>query len=225
MTATVVEVEIPSDEFALSQSLSTRADLTFEIERVVAHDDDQVMPFVWVSSEESSRDELESALDEDPSVKDIELLTDLEDEWLYRMEWVDQIDTLIQILVKEDGTILAAMGDDHSWNLRIVFPEREALSRTYEYCESKGLTLDILNIYKLEEGRKGRFGLTEHQQDTLTLAYERGYYHVPRDVTADDLADELEISHQAVSERLRRAHGSLVENAIILGEGANTDEK
>ncbi|SIQ99481.1 hypothetical protein SAMN05421858_1063 [Haladaptatus litoreus] len=222
MTATVVEVEIPPDEFALHQSLAALENLNFEIERVVAHDEDQVMPFVWISSEKSSHEEIEAALEDDPTVEDIELLTDLDDEWLYRMGWVDQIDALIQILVKEDGTILAAMGNDDCWNLRIVFPERDSLSRTYDYCENHGLTLDVLNIYQLEEGRKGRFGLTEDQQDTLTLAYEHGYYQVPRKATADDLSEELGISHQAVSERLRRGHGSLVENALILGEGADS---
>ncbi|GAA0202123.1 helix-turn-helix domain-containing protein [Haladaptatus pallidirubidus] len=224
MTATVVEVEIPPDEFALSQSLAALEDLSFEIERVVAHDDDEVMPFVWISSEKSSREDIETALAEDPSVKDIELLANLEDEWLYQMGWVDQIGALIQILVKEDGTILAAMGNHSCWNLRIVFPEREALSRTYDYCENHGLTLDVLNIYRLDEGRRGRFGLTEDQQDTLTLAYDHGYYQVPRKATADDLAEELGISHQAISERLRRGHGSLVENALILGEGAGSSK-
>ncbi|WP_458187361.1 bacterio-opsin activator domain-containing protein [Haladaptatus sp. NG-WS-4] len=221
MTATVVEVEIPSDEFALSRALSTLGGLAFEIERVVAHGDDHVMPFVWVTCDGGSREDIESALADDPTVEDVELLTEMEDEWLYRMEWVDQIDTLIQILINEEGTILAAMGDGHSWNFRIVFPERESLSRTYEYCESEGMTLDVLNIYRLEEGRRGRFGLTEDQQDMLTLAFEHGYYDVPREATAGDLADQLEISHQAVSERLRRGHESLVENALILGEGAD----
>ncbi|WP_227380798.1 bacterio-opsin activator domain-containing protein [Haladaptatus halobius] len=225
MVATVAEVEIPATEFALSQSFSSLSELACEIERVVAHDDDRLMPFVWVSGDEHTREEVETTLEDDSSVESIELLADLEDEWLYQMEWIDQIETLVQIIVTEDGTILAAMGDGRDWNLRIIFPDREGLSRTYEYCEKNGLSLDILNIYQLEDGRKGRFGLTDDQQDTLTLAYDAGYYQVPRNATADDLADELDISHQAVSERLRRGHGSLVKNALILGQGADDPDK
>jgi predicted DNA binding protein len=46
--------------------------------------------------------------------------------------------------------------------------------------------------------------LTARQRETLRLAHERGYFEIPREVTLDDLADELGVSNQAVSERLRR---------------------
>lgn len=220
MTATVVEVEIPAPEFALSESLSTIDELSCEIERVVAHDDDRLMPFIWITADES-RDAVESTLADDPTTEEIELLADLGDEWLYQMEWISKVELLVRVLVEEDGTILAAMGNENAWNLRIVFPERDALSRTYSYCREREMTFNVINIYQLEDGRKGRFGLSDEQQDTLTLAYDHGYYQIPRKAGATDLGEELDISHQAVSERLRRGHESLVENALIFGEGAD----
>ena len=33
----------------------------------------------------------------------------------------------------------------------------------------------------------------------------------------DDLADELDVSHQALSERLHRGHKTLIQNALIVG--------
>jgi len=36
------------------------------------------------------------------------------------------------------------------------------------------------------------------------LAYERGYFNLPRDVTMEELGEELGISQQAVASRLRR---------------------
>lgn len=224
MVATVAEIEIPANEFALSHSLSMLTGLKCEVERVVAHDGDGIVPFVWISGVKN-RDTVESTLADDPSTTEVELLSDLDDEWLYQMEWVSQIKMLVQVLVEEKGTIMAAAGNEQNWNLRAIFPNRDSLSRTYEYCEENGLTFDLLNIYHLEDGRKGRFGLTEEQQTTLTVAHERGYYQVPRGATAEDLAEELEISHQAVSERLRRGHGSLVENTLILGQGADNPDK
>ncbi|WP_227377378.1 helix-turn-helix domain-containing protein [Haladaptatus halobius] len=223
MTGTVVEVEVPANEFALSQTLSDVEGSELEIERVVAHDSAMMMPFVWVSGGE--REEIETAFSEDPSVNQFELLASPNDEWFYRMEWVDQIETLVQILIEEEGTVLAATGNSDHWNLRILFPDRDSLSRTYEYCEENGLSLEILNIYQLEEGRQGRFGLTEEQQDALTLAYDEGYYDIPRNLDAGDLADELGITHQAVSERLRRAHENLVKNTLIIGRGPDEVKK
>ncbi|WP_458209330.1 helix-turn-helix domain-containing protein [Haladaptatus sp. NG-SE-30] len=222
MSGTVVELEMPAEEFALKQTLSSVEGVKFEIERVVAHSRGRVMPFVWVSN--GDREGIQTALEDDPSIDEIELLADLEDEWLYRMEWVDQIETLVQILIEEEGTVLAASGNKGSWNLRILFAERDSVSRTYEYCEESGLSLNILNIYQIEEGRKGRFGLTDDQQDVLTAAYDNGYYEIPREKDAGDLADELGITHQAVSERLRRAHENLVKNAIIIGRGAENED-
>lgn len=43
-----------------------------------------------------------------------------------------------------------------------------------------------------------------------------GYYDIPRGCTTKELADELGISDQAVTERLRRAIGSLVRHTLAL---------
>ncbi|WP_423745548.1 bacterio-opsin activator domain-containing protein (plasmid) [Haladaptatus sp. SPP-AMP-3] len=219
MVGTVVEVEIPADEFALWETLTEHEDIEFEIERVVAHEDDRVMPFVWVSG---GGEGTKSILEDDTSVENLTLLADLEDEQLYQMEWTDHIQTLVHILVDEEATVLSASGNSAHWHLRILFPDRDALSDTYEYCRENDLSLDIRNIYQLEEGRKGRFGLTDDQQDTLTLAFQEGYYDIPRKASAENLADDLDVSHQAVSERLRRGHRSLVKNTLIIGR--DTDE-
>ncbi|MCO8244248.1 MULTISPECIES: bacterio-opsin activator domain-containing protein [unclassified Haladaptatus] len=218
MVGTVVEVEIPADEFALWETLMEHENIEFEIERVVAHESKRVMPFVWASGGEG---DMESILEEDTSVENLQLLADLDEEQLYQMEWTDRIQTLIHILVDEEATVLSASGNSNHWHLRILFPDRDALSDTYDYCRENDLTLDIRNIYELEQGRKGRFGLTDEQQDTLTLAFERGYYDIPREASAENLAGDLDVSHQAISERLRRGHRSLVKNTLIIGRNAD----
>ena len=197
--------------------------IDFEIERAVAHDVDRVMPFVWVQSDEIDREEFESVLGDDPSLEQFELIADLDDEWLYRMEWIAEIQTLIHILVEEQGTILAAVGTQEGWNLRILFADRDSLSRTFDYCETHGLTLNVITIYQFEEGREGRLGLTEEQQDTLIFAFEAGYFNIPRETNSEKLAADLDISHQAVSERLRRGYSNLIKNTLIIGEGAGKE--
>ncbi|PSQ64682.1 MAG: hypothetical protein BRD24_09910, partial [Halobacteriales archaeon SW_9_67_24] len=52
------------------------------------------------------------------------------------------------------------------------------------------------------------------QQEALVLALERGYFDVPRDVSADDLGEELNISGQAFSRRLQRGHRSILTNLL-----------
>lgn len=227
--ATVAELTVPAPDFALGDTIAALDDVVFEIERIVAHDPERLMPFVWVSG--SERDVLERALRDDSSVAAFDLLADVGDgdtggdgdedegEYLYRMEWGERIEGLVHLLTEENATILAAATANEQWTLRLLVPERAALARTHDVCEQAGLTMDVTRIYALDDGRQGRFGLTDGQREALELAFEHGYYEVPRDVMAKEFAEELGISHQALSERLRRAHGNLVENAVILGSG------
>lgn len=43
---------------------------------------------------------------------------------------------------------------------------------------------------------------------------KQGYYEVPRSVSMTELANILDISYQALSERLRRAHANLIDRMI-----------
>ena len=215
--STIANIGLPADEFALYESLVAVPDLELDVERVVAHDDERVMPFIWVSSDRM--DDVARAFENDPSIENVELLSDLGEERLYRMDWTAQIAVVVQILVEADATVLDAFGTDSRWKFRILFPDREALSATHEFCEENGLTIDIQNIYEMDADRHGRFGLSEAQHETLIAAFEHGHYEVPRDISLDDLATELDISHQALSERFRRAYSTLIENTLIVGVG------
>jgi len=69
----------------------------------------------------------------------------------------------------------------------------------------------------MEKNRSGRFGLTEQQYEAITAALEHGYYEIPRDASAEDLAGEIGISRQAFAERLRRGHRTLANDALTIG--------
>lgn len=64
-----------------------------------------------------------------------------------------------------------------------------------------------------------RSKLTDKQREALLTAFKRGYHEIPRDTTSSDLADELGISHQALSERFRRAYRHLVESELATDTG------
>lgn len=49
-----------------------------------------------------------------------------------------------------------------------------------------------------------KWDLTPAQEEALRTAYEMNYLSVPREVTAEDVAGELDISKSALLERLRR---------------------
>ena len=53
--------------------------------------------------------------------------------------------------------------------------------------------------------------LTDDQLAVLETAYNEGYFDIPRETSATDLADELDIAQSTVSERLRTAERTLLE--------------
>ena len=79
-------------------------------------------------------------------------------------------------------------------------------------------TLDVASIYGLEEFKEAQHNLTERQYHALTTAVEQGYYDVPREINAKELADELDISHQALSERFRQGTKNLIKSALLVDE-------
>ena len=215
--STIAEISLPAAEFALDATLETLPDVKFEVERMVANQDDRVMPFVWATGEHTDHDELDDALADDPSVENVTHLASFEDEWFYRMDWVADIQVVLHVLLDQNATILNADGHDDEWQFRILFPDRDSLSSTYDYCVEQDLTLTVERIHELDGEHRDQYGLTETQHETLIAAVEAGYFDIPQQSTLDDLAADLDITHQALSERLHRGHKTLIENALIVG--------
>lgn len=211
--STIVEATIPAEEFALQRTLEAGTGVEFEVVRVVEDGTDRVMPFLWASADEM--DELPDLLEADPSTRNVETLTELDDELLVRMEWIAHIRVILYIMLEEDASILSAYGKGREWQFRILFPEHDSVSTTHDFCAEYDIDLTFEGIYELSESlRRGKYGLTEDQYETLLSAYEAGYYEIPRDTSLTDLAEDREISHQALSERIRRGHGELIETAL-----------
>lgn len=212
MDGVIAEFLISPEDFALEETLETVEEDGIEIERVAAHEE-SISPFVWIRTTE--RGVVEEALDHDPTVEEYRFLAILDGELLYEMDWTDRIDVLAEVL-DENGVLLDAGGTEDGWRLRVLFPERDALSRTYDRCRDRGIDPTVERIYEVGDSEASA-GLTEAQLETIREAFERGYYEIPREVSLEELADELDISHQALSERLRRAHQMIVRDVLLAG--------
>lgn len=213
--STVVEATVPAEQFALYETLQQYPNAEFDILRLVTDGTDRALPFVWATGADLLG--LPDALESDPSTEAVDIVADLEDEYLFRMEWIGHIRMIAHLLVEEDASIMDATGRNGSWRFRMLYPERDSVSRTDEFCEDYGIDIEFRRIYQLSDShRQGQFGLSESQYETLSKAYRDGFYQVPRSVTLEELADQLGVSHQALSERMRRGHGTLIENALRL---------
>lgn len=212
---TLVTGTVPASELGLAHTMESFPDLLFEIEQVVTSGDEALMPLLWVRG--PSREQVEETLTEDPTVDEVELVGDFEDEWLFRIEWIDRVNLLVKMLTNSEATVLDAIGRDGQWQLRMLYPDRALFSQTHAFCEAHGLTFNIETIRELEGGPAGRYGLTNKQYQVLTEAVEQGYFEIPRGVTLKELAEELDTTHQAASELLRRATNTLLKDTFFTG--------
>lgn len=210
--ASIVEFRLPIEQFALAETFKAVSDLRIEIEQFTAQNDVSAMPFAWVSTEEFGA--FEDAAADDPSVDSVSMLADCEDDRLYRMNWATNAEIVIQILLTKGGAITTAGTNGEAWEFQMMCPEHYSISDIYELCEENGLSLTVDAIYELGGNGGSVYGLTDTQHTLLLTAMERGYYDIPRSISLSDLGSELGVSHQALSERLRRGHRQLIKRTI-----------
>lgn len=210
---TIVDATMPADQFALADTFSALPEVECETVQLVAKEDGCVVPFLWISAPDM--DELHETLEADSSTSEVERLLEQDDRSLYHVSWQARIRVVIYLLGIEDGTLLDARGENGRWELRVLFPSHDSVSATYDVCQDHGVDLTIHRVKGVVESMdRGGNELTDKQYEALAAGIESDYYHVPRGRSLEELANELDISHQALSERLRRGHRTLIQQTL-----------
>ncbi len=211
--STIVEASVPAAQFALDETARRVPDATFETVRVATDAGDGVMPLLWGTGAEEP--EITAALEADDSTEAVRVRTRLHEASLYQVAWTTRVRVVTNLLAADRGAILGARASDGAWTFRVFFEERDGVAAIVEECDRYDVDLRIERICPLTQSSlAGRSDLTEEQFRTVETALERGYYEVPRRTTLTELSAELGVSHQALSERLRRGHRRLVESAL-----------
>ncbi|NKE37042.1 bacterio-opsin activator [Natronococcus sp. JC468] len=204
----IVNLEISGEGTGLAELVDAVPSLTCEAETAVVSNGRDL----WLSG--ASNDEIEAGLAEASAVEEYALINGSDGEWLYNVEFADETIDVFELVLEEGGTILDASAPDGSWVLNIRVQERNDASSIYEALEDRELSPTIIRLFDTTDESHSQAGLTERQYDTLVAAVDHGYFDIPREVSMQELAEELDISHQALSERLRRAYRSLVTSEL-----------
>lgn len=219
----LAEFIIPADQFVLADTLTTIPEMRIEIKRVVGNES-HVTPYFWAFGEDF--DTFEQALRDDEMVREVLTLEEQqeqsghdeeEEERFYRVTWEMSVPNLITAVSDAKATVLEAVSADGGrWEVKILFPSREALSEFREYCLEHDFSFQPRRVYQPENPEEqAEYGVTPDQQEALEAAYYAGYFAIPRDRTLTELADDLDISRNALSARLRRGHRNLLSNTLI----------
>lgn len=210
---TIVDAAVRCEQFALRDTFDRLPGAEFEALRVVSCEGGRALPYVWASAADNRA--LHDALEADSSTDTIELLSQQSGRHLYRIMWGPSVEFVVNSLVSEQGTLVAAKAGNDRWRFQVLYPTHDAASATYDHCRDVGIELSIDRVKCGTDalGTEG-FGLSAKQGDALAAALEKGYYAVPRRITLKDLAKEVGVSHQALSERLRRGHQVVVSGLL-----------
>lgn len=200
----IADIELPASETGLADVFDAIPSLSCEMEQVIASRNRTL----WFSGADLA--DLESALAASSTVDRYTQIGGGDDRWLFDLEFDPDIVDVFEIVRSEDGTVLSATADSGVWRLSVRFLEREAVATFYDRLRSAAVMPEIVRLYNPTTERHAQYGLTSQQYRTLLAAIDRGYFEIPRKITMQELSDELGVSHQALSERLRRAYRALV---------------
>lgn len=150
---------------------------------------------------------------DDPSIENFHQVDRFEDTGLYRAEWVDDIESMTDALLDFASVILSATGTRERWEIATRFEDAEQLSEFRSFCRDNDIDVSVQRLFELSQALTGRrYGLTEKQEEGLMAAWEAGNFESPRTATLTEVAGDLGITQQSLSNRLCRGHQALIAN-------------
>lgn len=209
---------VSAADFVLGTTISDSSEASIRLDRVVPLEG-TCIPYLWASDEAVAA--LEGNLQDEADIESFRIVDSRDGESLIRVEWAEELDGLLQVMDSNGATILEGSGQGNAWRLQVRFDDHDCLSEFFQRCSDHGVDLELEALY--DPGEHGPLQveprLSETQRETLELALSEGYFDVPRRINLGELAERLDVSDSAVSQRLRRGV-----QAVLLDMGLEFDE-
>lgn len=207
----IADITVSSGTFPLGRVLDEFPDVEIELERIVPLQE-AIVPLFWIGNVE--HEAIKKCLLEHSKTKTVDVLTVNEEKTLFEVRWSADINGLIGALVDNRARILEATGTADQWDFRLRFATHDDLSSFNMALTNAGIPVTLNRIYNpsLPDDESS---LSVDQRKLLRTAYREGYFEVPRRTTQTQLADSMEISDSAISQRLRRGIKTLVGQTLF----------
>jgi predicted DNA binding protein len=111
-------------------------------------------------------------------------------------------------LLAESGCFLdsATSRNDGLLQWNILSPNAEALRKLVDKVTRLGCEVELKKVSRLTTASE----LTRAQERVLQIAYDQGYFEIPRKTNLDKLARQLEISKATLDVMIRRAQRKII---------------
>ncbi|NEU55435.1 helix-turn-helix domain-containing protein [Halorussus sp. MSC15.2] len=211
----IAEFSLRSSELALADALDEATNVTVELEHQMATEFDAPVMIFWAFGGDLER--LEAGLERDETVLESAVIEELAGRKLYRVRLdYDHVCAIYPVYHDLGASPIAATASADGWQRRVRFPDRDSVVEMRNTCADKAVDFRLHRLYTPGESElEDEFGLSSEQRDALITAERVGYFEVPRETALEELGDELDISGQSASERLRRGISKLVSNTLL----------
>ena len=216
----LAEFEIFCEALPLVEVAATVPEATLLLELQFNHGD---RPLFLVTVRGGSHGAVEDALTDAFDVAEWTLIGQAGDTRRYQVspalsfeeQLGDHIDDLtgLEALATADAIIERIEVLPDGWRQTGWFATRDAF-REFSSFWQQNADFRLLRLTRDGEPEAPGEGLTDQQQEALRIAYELGYFDIPRKATLEEVAAELDIAASSVSERLRRAQIQLIEETV-----------
>lgn len=200
--AFVSEVRLTHEDLVLAPTMEVVPDATIRYEYAVRIGESTLY---FVSVYGNGRGAVEDAMDDDHTVAEWMRVAAFGDRTIYRITAATDLALVPDDCIERGLFVFRIRSDGGGWLVRVHVHERSLLSAFLQYYRDNDVTFRMDLLYESTADDPVPYFLTEQQHEILSVAYHGGYFDVPRRYTQDDLAERLDISTSAVSQRLRRA--------------------
>lgn len=205
----IAEIRLAHPDLVLTSTIEQLPDAAIDLEYQCITEPDTIDLFVRIAGAE--QEAVSAALAADTTITESECIIDRDTVWVYRLRLASRERLVLPEAARLGLRLLRASGRDGGWIVTLEFPRRETLHQFRSHCTADGVTFQVRRLYRSPGTEENYgFGLTEAQHDTLATAHRLGYFEDPRQVSLEDVAEELSISSSAASGRLRRGLNTLI---------------
>jgi predicted DNA binding protein len=204
---TELELRLHSSDHAAIRLVS-ELECRFELEAVIPANDGSFHVFTSI---DAAPDRVLEFGKKSPTIDDIHVVTEHEDEYLYECSITEGC--FFEMVLEHNvvpRSFTAAEGTAH---VTLILPEEKRVSDFMRLFEAKYPDAEIVAKRRRDADVRTHTGfradversLSERQLESLKTAYYGGYFEWPRDSSTEDVADMLGVTHPTVSRHLREA--------------------
>ncbi len=145
------------------------------------------------------------SLRESSSIQDVEITYSSDNEYWTRVVHKMSGHSIHDTILESGSMSIMPIIIESGYQLhRVLSPSKSELRDLLHLLRERFTHIELRRVHSAPAGLS-RVNLTEKQKEAFVLAFEKGYYEIPRATTVEELSFKLGIKRVAMQERLRRA--------------------